>query len=169
MTTRGIREVPNNLDTDLFNFLTDIRAQVVALTGNQAPLSPPTNLKATAQSFAITIQFTRTDADYFEILWSMAPTLNNAAVVDIGNSNQWTDNVGQAAITKYYWVRARRNTGAVSAAAGPVKATTLASGTGATPASATSPPPSSILVVDKTTGQVTSYVPSPNAGVARLR
>jgi hypothetical protein len=153
VATVGIPEVPLHLDQATRDLLNSLRTQVIKLRSSQAPLPAPTNFKVTAQAFGNVIQFTRVPvADYYEILWSASPNLNGAQVIDIGNSAQWTDNVGQAGITRYYTVRARLNTGARSLNTQTVKSTTLAAAAGVAPP--LPPPPSKVLVIDQATGHV---------------
>lgn len=139
-------------------FLVDLREQVVQLRLRQAVPDTPTNLKATGQAFQNLVQWTRSgDADYYEVLHATTPSLLdvNLQTTDVGNSAMWQDRVGDTGVQKFYWVRARKRTGASSLEVGPVDATTVASATGVTPP--TPPPPSNILVIDKTTGRVIPY------------
>jgi hypothetical protein len=146
------------IDQQEYNLLSDMRQQIQQLTARVAIPDPPTNLKATGQAFSNQIQFTRSgDADYHEVLSSLTPSLKDASVrvYDIGNTNAWVDNIGQSAITKYYWVRARKLTGASSLQIGPAKATTLASATAQ--AQPSPPPASNIVVMNAETGQLIPY------------
>jgi len=167
MRTRGIGEIPLQhvvdgknvpLDPQLRRVLVDLREEVLHLRQRQAVPDAPTNVKATAQAFSNLIQWTRSsDADYYEVLHALTPSLldPHLQTTDVGNSAMWLDHVGQSAIKKFYWVRARKRTGASSLEVGPVNATTLISATGVTPP--TPPPPSNILVLDKNTGRVIPY------------
>lgn len=156
--TIGGKKVTSPIDPQEFNLLNDMRQQVQQLTARMAIPDPPKNLKATAQAFTVQVQFSRSgDADYYEILSALKPNTQDPSVriTDIGNSNSWVDNVGQPTITKYYWVRARKSTGSSSLIIGPVKATTLASGTSA--AQPSPPPAGNILVTNLETGQTAAY------------
>jgi hypothetical protein len=156
MTTRGIPEVPLGIEPQLRRHLTDIRQQLLDLRARQAPPDVPTNLNVTAQAFSNLIQFTRSaDADYYEILVSNSPDIHQSFVVDIGNSPQWVDHIGAAAVKHFYWVRARKRTGARSIENGPVIATTLGSAIGVIPP--VPPPPGHIIVIDQTTGRRIAY------------
>jgi hypothetical protein len=150
--------VSSPIDPNELNLLTNMRQQVTQLTARLAIPDPPTNLKATAQAFANFIQFSRSgDADYYEITMALKPNLNDPSVVikDIGNSNSYSDQIGNVGITKYYWVRARKMTGASSIQVGPVKATTLASATGSNQPNP--PAAGNILVLDASTGTLLPY------------
>lgn len=143
--SRGIPEVPLGLDQGLRRHLQDMREVVIQLRESLAPPSVPSNLKVTAQAFSNLVQWTRSiNADFFEVLWSSTPNLQQANIVNVGNSAQWVDQVGQSGIQRFYWVRARKNTGPRSLEIGPQSGTTLASGTGVTPPA---PPPPSQEVV----------------------
>lgn len=172
MSSQGITEVPTRIDPGdpLFRrMLTELRSTVLELRSGLAPLTNPTNFKGTALSFGVLLQWTRVpNADGYEILWNMSPSLSGATVVDVGNSPQWQDNVGNTNITKFYWVRAyRRSNGIRSAESGPQKVTTLASGTGVNVP--IPPPPSSILVVDQNTGHVIPYILATGAPPGRVQ
>jgi hypothetical protein len=166
MATVGIPEVPLHLDQTTQQFLQALRTQVIKLRSSQAPVAIPSNFKVTAQAFSNTLQFTRVPlADYYEVLWSSSPNMNGAHVVDIGNSAQWTDNVGQTGITRYYAVRARLNTGARSLNTQIAKSTTLPSATGVNPPDP--PIPNKILVIDQLTGHAVPLVLDAGAAIRR--
>lgn len=175
MNTRGIREVPmpsvrvivdkNGVTHRVAEFteqhrqfLVDLRESVIKLRATQGPINPPTNLSATAQAFSNFIQFTRSgNADYYEVLHGTTANIKDptTVTVDLGNSSQFLDHVGNSGIKKFYWVRARKNTGESSNETGPVIATTLVAATGVTPP--TPPPPSNIIVIDRITGRQVPY------------
>jgi len=160
MKPRGIPEVPltgwpSNQHRDL---IINLREQLLQLRQRQAVPDAPTNLKGTAQAFSALIQFTRSaDADYYEVLHAIKPNLTDPSVtsVDIGNSASWVHQVGNVGIANFYWVRARKTTGASSLEVGPIAVTTLGSAAGVTPPAP--PPPANILVLDKSTGRVIPY------------
>ncbi len=146
------------LDPQLRRVLVDLREQVIQLRQRQAIPDAPTNVKATAQAFANLVQWTRSsDADYYEVLHATTPALTDPHLqtTDVGNSALWQDKIGNSGIKKFYWVRARKRTGATSLEVGPVTATTLTSATGVTPPAP--PPASNILVTDQNTGRVIAY------------
>ena len=165
--SRGIPEIPlpesktivdkNGTNHIIYQFtkahqdaLTQLRQAVITLTGNQTIPNPPGNFKVTPQSLSNYIQFTRlSNADYYEVGYALTPSINDPhfTIVDIGNSASWTDNVGSSGITKYYWVRARKNGGAVSPWTQAIKATTTVVSAGT--AQSIPPPPSNIIVVDQ--------------------
>lgn len=136
----------------------DMREQILQMRQRLTVPDAPTNMRATGQALSILIQFTRSaDADYFEVLHSLTASLKspNVQTTDIANSAEWVDHVGNNGIQKWYWIRARKMTGAASLTVGPVTATTLAAAAGVTPP--TPPPPSNILVLDSSTGRVIPY------------
>lgn len=139
-------------------FLSDVREQLLQLRQRQAIPDAPTNVKATGQAFSNLVQWTRSaDADYYEVLHALTPSLTDPHLqtTDAGNSALWTDHVGQNNVKKFYWVRARKRTGASSLETGPANATTVASTVGVTPP--VPPPASNILVLDRATGRVLPY------------
>lgn len=175
MLTRGIREVPMpsvrtivdkngtshrvaEFTEEHRQFLQDLRETVVQLRSNQAPLPIPTNFKVTPLAFANLLQWTRvTGADYYEVLWNTTANLTTANVQGVGDSASWVDHIGNGAITRFYWVRARKFTGSASSESVALSGTTLASGTGVTPPA---PPPSgALIVIDQTTGHQVYYAP----------
>lgn len=175
MRPRGVPEVPqqqvftitdkNGIDRQVSiltpqhqQWMSDVREQLLQIRQRQAVPDAPTNLRATAQALSNLLQWTRSsDADYYEVLAGLTPALNQSGLqtIDVGNSAQYLDHVGQSAIQKFYWVRARKRTGASSLEVGPVNATTLISTVGVTPP--VPPPPSNILVHDQSTGRVIAY------------
>lgn len=141
-------EVPldKSVSAQTRNFLVEVRKAVEGLRGTTATPGLPSNLRVTAQSFGNLIQWSRgTGADYHEVLWNTLPTVINSTVVPVQNGAQWSDNVGQSNVKRYYWVRAVKQVAlhAVTRTieVGPIAGTTLASGTGATPKT---PPPSGV-------------------------
>lgn len=162
MNTRHIPEVPRHLDAATQDLLVAMRETIIQLRNTQAPLSSPTNFKVTPLAFANLLQWTRViNANYYEVLWNTTPNLATANVQGVGDSPSWVDHVGNAGITRYYWVRARKFTGAASVEAGALTGTTLASATGVTPPAP--PPAGQIIVVDKSTGHQTYYIPIPGS------
>jgi hypothetical protein len=156
MSTRGVRELPVGIPKDLRDFLQDLQGQVVSLRGTQQPLPTPTNFKVTPMAFGNLLQWTRSlGADYYEVLWAATANNTQANVQGVGDSAQWFDNVGQAAVKRYYWVRAKKYLGNTSLLTPGLSGTTLASGTGVNPP--TPPPASKILVIDMQTGHVIPY------------
>lgn len=176
MKVRGVPEVPmpkvrtivdkngtvhqvSELTPQHQQFLSDVREQLIQLRQRQAIPDAPTNIKATGQAFSNLVQWTRSsDADYYEVLHSLTPALTDPKLqtTDVGNSAMWLDHVGNNGIQKFYWVRARKRTGASSLEVGPANATTLVSATGVTPPPP--PPPSNILVTDQATGRTIPYM-----------
>lgn len=143
--SRGIPEVPMGLDQGLRRHLTDVREVLIQLRGSLAPPTVPSNLRVTSQAFGNLVQWTRSvNADFFEVLWSNTPNLQQANIIDVGNSAQWIDHVGNSAVQRFYWVRAAKKTGPRSLELGPQAGTTLASNSGVTPP--TPPPPSQEVV-----------------------
>lgn len=139
-TRRGIREIPNDMPPHWRNVLTDMRQAILDTYGPKQGLIAPTNFVGTPLAQANLVQWTRSNGDYYEVMWNETADIITAHIVDVGDSGQWHDLVGNAAHTRWYWVRAARFHGEKSTEAGPVKLTTLAAGSNvATPA----PPPAS--------------------------
>jgi hypothetical protein len=143
-------EVPfeKGMSSQLRSFLIEVRKSVEQLRGSSASAPPglPSNLSVTPQAFANQVNWSRgTGADYHEVLWNTVPTVINSHVVPVQNAAQWSHNVGQSGVTYFYWVRAVKQVAlhAVTRTieVGPIKATTLASGTGVAPPT---PPPSGV-------------------------
>ena len=132
--SRGIRQIPIGIDMQTRLVLQDMKAEIERMRSSQAPPDVPSNLKVTPQAFSNLVQWTRsTTADFFEVLWSPTPNLSQATVVNVGNSQQWSDQVGNTGVQRWYWVRSRKNSGSRSLEVGPQKGTTLASNAGVTP------------------------------------
>lgn len=157
MTTRGIREIPVNIDPDLRNFLQDLQQQVKALRSTQTPLPIPSNFKVVPTAFGNILNWTRVvGAEYYNVLWSPTPNMNKATIQGVGDSQQWHDHVGNVGITRYYAIQAKRYTGAGSVLTPVLSGVTLAAATGITPP--VPPPASHIVVIDVRTGQQIPYV-----------
>ena len=153
---RGVGEIPFGIDPQLRRTLTDHRQVTLALRGAQAVPPSPSNFKVTPQSFANLLQWTRAvGSDFTEVLWNTVPNKTTANIVNVGNSAQWTDNVGQNAILRWYWVRAGKNNGARSIESKALSGTTLASGTGVNPP--TPPPAGQAQRIDPRTAQRKPY------------
>jgi len=130
----------------LRRYLVDLRTFVHKLAGNSSPPGLPLNLKVTPQAFGNLVQWSRgTGADFHEVLWNTQPTVINANVVPVQNAAQWTDNVGQVGVKRFYWVRAVKQTAlhAVTRTVevGPIAGTTLAAAAGVNPPT---PPPAGV-------------------------
>lgn len=144
------------IGSQLRRALVDQRQVVLAARGTQAVPPAPTNFKVTPQAFANLLQWSRaTGSDFTEVLWNTTPNKVTANIVNVGNSAQWTDNVGQTAIKRWYWVRAAKNNGARSIESAAISATTLASGTGVNPP--TPPPGGQSQRIIQRTGQRYPY------------
>jgi hypothetical protein len=133
-------------------FLVEVRKQLEALKGATAGPGLPANLVVTPQAFGNIVQWSRgVNADFHEVLWNTQPTVINAHVIPVQNGAQWTDNVGQVGIQRWYWVRAVKQVGLHSTTrtveVGPGTGTTLAAATGVAPPT---PPPSGVIQVINT-------------------
>lgn len=121
-----IGEIPVQMDwITLRRRLVEIRNALNALTTAANPPRPVINLSATAQAGAILVMFTRTDGDNYTLYWNTTPSLDGATRIDLGNKGEYTDNIGASAVTRYYYVKAKKGN-LESAIAGPVFETTLA-------------------------------------------
>lgn len=130
---QSIRPVPMRGDwNSLRPFLQDIHKALSVLQSSIMPPAPVTNLVATAKAGGVIVQFTRSDGDQFILYANTTPNLNGAVRVDLALQAEYVDEVGAAAVKKYYWVKAKRGQ-IESTIAGPVSATTLALGTPITP------------------------------------
>ena len=117
----------------------------------QAALIPPdvvTNMRATALSGAIQVDFTRSDGDAYTLYWNTTPSLNGSVRIDLGTSNKYVDDIGAGSVKRFYAVRSLKGSvrGPVSAW---VSATSLALGTAITPP--TPPPAGGTPTVDQET------------------
>lgn len=150
MGTRGIRDVPNNIDPQLRDHLQDMRAVLLQIQGQITPPRPVINLGAFTQPVAVLIQWTTTDANGYTVFWNDSPTLDLTKSIDAGAGSSYVDHIGQAGVTRWYWVRAYKTHGSVSNVVGPVSATAGAIGTGVPPPIA--PVQGDQFVIDQTTG-----------------
>jgi hypothetical protein len=157
---QGIKDVPYNLDPSLREFLQQIRNAIKRLENTVVAPQPATNLKATAKAGGIIVQFTRSDGDAYILYSNDTPSINGARRIDLGLAAEFTDEIGQAAFTRYYWIKAKKGQ-MESVMAGPVSATTLALNATITPPL---PPPASQTIAksDETgnyeTGRPTSSI-----------
>ena len=92
------------------------------------PPNRVTNLTATGKAGGIIVQFTRSDGDCYILYTNLTPEISGAVRIDLGLANEYSDEIGQATVTKYYWVKAKKGQ-MESALAGPVSAVSLALGT----------------------------------------
>jgi hypothetical protein len=126
MALQSIPEVPLSSDQARYLFDTAIRNALMGLL--QTSVIPPaqvTNLQVTPGPGSNLVQFTRSDGDSFTLYWNTSASLNGATRVDLGTANRYSDNIGIAAVKRYYWVVSRLS-GLESTPAGPVAGTTLA-------------------------------------------
>ncbi len=133
-------EVPldKNMSAATRNFLSEVRKSFEQLRGTLAPPALPSNLKVTPQAFGNLIQWSRgTGSDFHEVLWNTVPTIINAHVVPVSNGAQWTDNIGQSNVKRYYFVRGVKQVAphayTRTIEVGPIAGTTLASNAGVAP------------------------------------
>jgi hypothetical protein len=130
--TINIGEIPRTMDwIPLRRRLSEMRAVLMDLQNRANPPRPVINLTATAKAGGVIIMFTRTDGTSYALYRNTTPNLNGATQIELGNTGYYVDDLGEAAITRYYWVLSRK--GALqSSYVGPVNATTLALGAGIT-------------------------------------
>jgi hypothetical protein len=148
---RGIREVPTHLDKATYDFLQDIRQSVLEVRGLLQPPRPPTNLIATPLPGGNLIQWTTSDADYYQVLWAATPNLANAIPLSPGTGGQFQDIFGAAATKRFYWVYAFKDNGRRSITpAGPVFSTSNALNAPVVPP--TPPVSGDQIVIDPRTG-----------------
>jgi hypothetical protein len=111
--------------------LQDLRRAVVELQSSSVPPGGVTNLKATAKAGGIIIQFTRSDGDGYILYHNTVPEISGAVRIDLGLANEYSDEIGEAAVKKYYWVKAKKGQ-MESPLSSLVTATSLALGTAIT-------------------------------------
>jgi hypothetical protein len=151
---RGLPEVPMGIkDAELRRHLIDMRECVKTLMGTLAPPAVPSNAKVTAQPLGNLVQWTRgISSDYHELLISSTPSTANAQVLDVGDSASYFHNVGDSGVKYFYWIRARKFTGARSLNVLAGSGTTLSSTSTVTPP--TPPPSSQIQAKNQQTGHI---------------
>lgn len=153
----GISEVPNHLDVPTRRFLTQIRNAILKGQESRTPPTNPSNVKVTPIGGGNIIQFSRgSDADNTILYIGTTADFGSAVPVPLGLAVQYTDNVGQGGVTKWYWLKSMRGLLQAPAAVGGYSGATLALGTGVSvPAP---PPPSDVPVVDGKTGKTVAGV-----------
>jgi len=122
-----ISEIPSQMDwKTLRKILVEMRSGIHSVAAVTDPPRPVKNLTATAMAGSILIMFTRTDGDNYVLYWNTTPSLNGSTRIELGNRGEYTDNIGDAGIKRYYFVRAKKRNGMESSIVGPVFATSLA-------------------------------------------
>lgn len=147
---RRLPEVPTNIKdpNELLDIIREMRQAIIDARGPLHTPGPPTNFKVTPLAGAILLQWSRgTNADGTEVHWNTKPTLNGAFTVDVAGSSQYVDYVGGNGVTRFYWIgsydiHAPAGSPSTSTLVGPLSATSLASGSGATPPA---PPPQGVM------------------------
>jgi hypothetical protein len=150
--TRGITQPPAAIGTvvidgktyivntgpQLKSHLMDVYQTVLSLRGAQEPPKAPPNFNATPLPGGNLLQWTVTDADYYQILWSASPSIAGAQQAFSGQGNQYSDIFGAPNITRWYWIYAWKNNGQRSTTpAGPLSSV---SGVLTTPVTPPTPP-----------------------------
>ena len=102
----GIPEVPNHLDPTTQTFLRQLKIAVLKKVGDGVPARPIINGKVIPGPLANTVQWTRTDADYYMVYSSPTNDITKATSHDVGDSQQFTDYTGAKDVTRFYWVQA---------------------------------------------------------------
>ena len=129
-------------------FLQWVRNTLLGLQAALLPPGPVTNIRATALSGAIQVDFTRSDGDSYVLYWNTAPSLQGAVRIDLGGANKYVDDIGAGSVKRYYAVRAKNGnvSGEVSVW---TPQTSLALGTAITPP--VPPPPTETPFIDQET------------------
>lgn len=96
------------------------------------PARPITNLRITPVAGGNVVDFTRSDGDTYTLYWSTSKDFALAVTVELGQSNTYNDNLGSGGVTRYYWIRARRQNGQDSSLVGPVAGMALTLGSATT-------------------------------------
>jgi hypothetical protein len=117
--------------SEVRHLLQDLRRAVVELQSSSVPPGSVSNLKATAKAGGVILQFTRSDADSYILYTNTVPEISGAVRIDLGLANEYSDDIGQAAVKKFYWIKAKKGQ-MESPLVGPVHATSLALGTAIT-------------------------------------
>lgn len=117
-----IREIPLNFDwPEVRRLLQDLRRTVL---DSATPPIGVTNLRATGKAYSILVQWTVDDADKWYLWASDTPNISEAVLIDVGNSNQWVDDVGQTGKKRYYWMVSQKGANLLNTV-GPVNATSV--------------------------------------------
>jgi hypothetical protein len=153
-TIRGSGEIPFNIPSRLRTVIQDLQQNVVKIRGQQQQPQPIMGLRATGLPLSNLIQWTAANADGYLLLWASTPNVTLALQgnpVNVGNSTQYSDNVGPG-VTRWYWIQSFNiATGKRSQPTGPVKATSLVSTSGVTPP--VPPPKTDSIIYNSFTGQ----------------
>lgn len=129
-----IPEVPSNLPPDQRRFFTELRNSALRQEPNRIPPSGVSNVQVSPVAGGNLVTFTRSaDADGYLVRISPTPSWNAAKDLqaDIGDSNVYRDETGEAGITRFYQVIAKKGQ-LYSQPSSPVSGTSLAPGTATT-------------------------------------
>lgn len=158
-----IKPPPQNVDPGLYSHLLEMHKVVSHLVETRYPPSQASNLRVTPIALGNHIEFTRSpDATGHTLLISSSPNwvadgLTPGLAVDLGDSNVFNDNTGQAGLARYYWVRPRRGDLYRDPPLGPIKGVTL--GAAATITLPKSPPPGQLVTTSDLSGKTTFLQP----------
>lgn len=139
--------------------LTELHKSVTTIKKSQVTARPPTNIRCTPTAGGFLVEFTRSDGDGYSLYWSPSKSQAVAQPVDLGTNNRYEDKIGAAGVSRYYWVKARRNNGTDSILVGPVTGVTLALASSVT--LPVPPAPSETIYIDQETGQPVAGRPGP--------
>lgn len=129
-----IPEVPASVPQDQRRFFTELRNSALRQEPNRIPPSGVSNVQATPIGGGNLVTFTRSaDAEGYLVRISSTPSWNAAKDLqaDVGDSNVYRDETGDAGVTRYYQVVARKGR-LYSQPSAPVSATSLTPGTATT-------------------------------------
>lgn len=121
----GIREVPNNIDPVLRQFLRELREAVISVQPDKQPLRSVSNLQVTPIAGGNRIRFSASNGEGYKLLIGDSAEVTKAYPVTIGNISEYTDNVGKGGVMRYYWVVAVSNGKTDALPIGPMNGTTL--------------------------------------------
>lgn len=122
--------VPRDMPVHHQQFLSALKRAIEKMQPSDIPPGKPSNLTVRPLPGGNQILFTGGDgADGHTLQISTTanwdPTKAGSAKIDLSLSTQYNDMVGQAGVTHYYWIVARRGNKVSDPPTGPVKGTTL--------------------------------------------
>lgn len=149
MSNNSIIDPPMNIDGALRRHLISMMDAVKRLQGQIAVSAIPPTFTVTPKAGGNKLNWTRSDATTYTVYWATTPDFDKSNSVDVGQSAEWTDEVGQVAVTRWYWVRGKTN-GVLGILSDAQSGTTLALNVAIT--APTPPGGSNNAAIDQTTG-----------------
>lgn len=132
MSVSGIPEIPVSFSwTQLRRVLQEMRSAILEIRSSRVPPRPVSNVSVTPIAGGNVIDFTRSDADQYLLYWSRTANLAAAFVIDLQQQSRYTHNMGEGAVTVYYWIKGVKLSALETDVQGPYSGTTLALGVAA--------------------------------------